>query len=96
MVNRQPVEDQLTDLLLFPIARSLPMRILAARGSRSLQGRVTTKRSWIPGDALAPTQRHDDETMLTHWEASATTETAPFRRNHSGAGGFGLLGFLWR
>ncbi len=27
--------------------------------------------------------------MLFHWEESATTKTAPFRRNPSGAGGFG-------
>ncbi len=35
------------------------------------------------------TRRHDDETMLIHWEESATTKTAPFRRNPLGAGGFG-------
>ena len=33
------------------------------------------------------TRRHDDETMLIHWEESATTKTAPFRRNPLGAGG---------
>ena len=33
------------------------------------------------------TQRRDDETMLFHWEESATTKTAPFRRNPLGAGG---------
>ena len=27
--------------------------------------------------------------MLIHWEESATTKTAPFRRNPEGAGGFG-------
>ncbi len=27
--------------------------------------------------------------MLTHWEESATTKTAPFHRNPLGAGGFG-------
>ena len=27
--------------------------------------------------------------MLIHWEKSATTKTAPFRRNPLGAGGFG-------
>ncbi len=27
--------------------------------------------------------------MLFHWEESATTKTAPFRRNPKGAGGFG-------
>ena len=27
--------------------------------------------------------------MRIHWEESATTKTAPFRRNPSGAGGFG-------
>ena len=27
--------------------------------------------------------------MLIHWEESATTKTAPFRRNPKGAGGFG-------
>ena len=27
--------------------------------------------------------------MLFHWEESATTKTAPFRRNPLGAGGFG-------
>ena len=53
---------------------------LATRG-RSLEGRVTAKRGWILGD--------DDETMLIHWEESATTKTAPFRRNPLGSGGFG-------
>ena len=33
------------------------------------------------------TQRREDETMLFHWEESATTKTAPFRRNPLGAGG---------
>ncbi len=33
------------------------------------------------------TQRRDDATMRIHWEESATTKTAPFRRNPSGAGG---------
>ena len=33
------------------------------------------------------TQRREDETMRIHWEESATTKTAPFRRNPSGAGG---------
>ena len=56
----------------------LLLRTLAARG-RSLEGRVTAKRGWILGD--------DDETMLIHWEESATTKTAPFRRNPLGAGG---------
>ena len=51
---------------------------LAARG-RSLEGRVTAKRGWILGG--------DDETMHIHWEESATTKTAPFRRNPLGAGG---------
>ena len=27
--------------------------------------------------------------MLIYWEESATTKTAPFRRNPTGAGGFG-------
>ncbi len=53
---------------------------LAARG-RSPEGRVTAKRGRILGD--------DNETMRIHWEESATTKTAPFRRNPSGAGGFG-------
>jgi hypothetical protein len=53
---------------------------LAVRG-RGLEGRVTAKRGWILGD--------DDETMHTHWELSATTKTAPFRRNPLGAGGGG-------
>ncbi len=35
------------------------------------------------------TRRRDDETMRIHWEESATTKTAPFRRNPLGAGGFG-------
>ena len=51
---------------------------LAARG-RSPEGRVTAKRGRILGD--------DNQTMLIHWEESATTKTAPFRRNPSGAGG---------
>ena len=51
---------------------------LTARG-RSLEGRVTAKRGWILGG--------DDERMLIHWEESATTKTAPFRRNPLGAGG---------
>ena len=51
---------------------------LAARG-RSPEGRVTAKRGRMLGD--------DDETMRIHWEESATTKTAPFRRNPSGAGG---------
>jgi hypothetical protein len=53
---------------------------LAARG-RSLEGRVTAKRSRILGG--------DYETMLIHWEESATTKTAPFRRNPLGSGGGG-------
>ncbi len=53
---------------------------LAARG-RTLQGRVTAKRGRILGG--------EDETMLIHWEESATTKTAPFRRNPKGAGGVG-------
>ena len=38
---------------------------------------------------MASTRRHDDAAMLIHWKKSATTKTAPFRRNPSGAGGFG-------
>ena len=38
---------------------------------------------------MTTTRRHDDETMLIHWEESATTKTAPFRRNPLGAGGVG-------
>ena len=57
-------------------------RSLAARG-RSLEGRVTTKRGRILGGY--------DAAMLIHWKESATTKTAPFRRNPSGAGGFGPL-----
>ena len=53
---------------------------LTARG-RSPEGRVTAKRGRILGD--------DDETMLFHWEESATTKTAPFRRNPVGVGGVG-------
>ncbi len=55
-------------------------RSLAARG-RSLEDRVTAKRGWILGG--------DDAAMLIHCEESATTKTAPFRRNPLGAGGFG-------
>ena len=51
---------------------------IAARG-RSPEGRVTAKRGRILGD--------DDDTMRIHWEESATTKMAPFRRNPSGAGG---------
>ena len=36
---------------------------------------------------MATTRRHDDETMRIHWEESATTKPAPFRRNPLGAGG---------
>jgi hypothetical protein len=53
---------------------------LAARG-RSLERRVTAKRGWILGD--------DDETIRIHWEESATTKTARFRRNPLGAGAVG-------
>ena len=35
----------------------------------------------------APTRSREEETMLFHWEESATTKTAPFRRNPLGAGG---------
>ena len=56
------------------------LRALAACG-RSLKGRVTAKRGRILGG--------DDAAMLIHWKESATTKTAPFRRNPSGAGGFG-------
>ena len=51
---------------------------LAARG-RSPEGGVKAKRGRILGG--------DDATMLFHWEESATTKTAPFRRNPLGAGG---------
>ncbi len=51
---------------------------LAARGG-SLEGRVTAKRGRVLGG--------DDETMLFHWEESATTKTAPFRRNPYGRRG---------
>ncbi len=37
----------------------------------------------------APARSRDDAAMLIHCEESATTKTAPFRRNPSGAGGFG-------
>ncbi len=53
---------------------------LTARG-RSLEGRVTAKRGRILGG--------DDVAMLIHCEESTTTNTAPFRRNPLGAGGFG-------
>ena len=49
-----------------------------ARG-RSLEGRVTAKRGRILGG--------DNVAMLIHCEESATTKTAPFRRNPLGAGG---------
>ena len=69
-------------------------RDLAARG-RSPEGRVTAKRGRILGGAEAPTRSREEaptrsreeETMRIHWEGSATTKTAPFRRNPSGAGG---------
>ncbi len=38
---------------------------------------------------MTTTRRYDDETMRIHWGESATTKTAPFRRNPLGAGGFG-------
>ena len=62
------------------------MRRPAARG-RSLKDGVTAKWGWIPGGDLATTRRHDDETMLIHWEEAPTTKTVPFRRNPLGAGG---------
>ena len=37
----------------------------------------------------APARSRDDAAMLIHCEESATTKTAPFRRNPLGAGGFG-------
>ncbi len=37
----------------------------------------------------APARSRDDAAMLVHCEESATTKTAPFRRNPLGAGGFG-------
>ena len=68
--------------------RTCPFRhgLLSARG-RSPEGRVTAKRGRIPGVTNVTTQRRDDETMRIHWEESATTKTAPFRRNPLGAGG---------
>ena len=44
--------------------------------------RVVANRGWILGD--------DDATMLIHWKESATTKTAPFRRNPLGAWAVGL------
>ncbi len=38
---------------------------------------------------MATDRRPDDVTMRIHWEESASTKTAPFRRNPLGAGGFG-------
>ena len=72
-------------------------RHLAARG-RSPEDRVTDKRDGILGGDEAPTRSREEalarsreeETMRIHWEESATTKTAPFRRNPSGAlGGVG-------
>ena len=59
---------------------------LAARG-RSPEGRVTAKRGRILGDDEAPARSREEETMRIHWEESATTKTAPFRRNPLGAAG---------
>ena len=53
---------------------------LAACGG-TLRGRVTAKRRRILGG--------EDETMRFHCEESTTTKTASFRRNPSGARGFG-------
>ena len=39
------------------------------------------------GGDEAPARSREDETMRFHCEESATTKTAPFRRNPSGAGG---------
>ncbi len=61
-------------------------RALAAPG-RSLEGRVTTKRDRVLGGDEAPARSREDETMRIHWEESATTKTAQFRRNPLGAGG---------
>ncbi len=73
--------------MFLPQRRKGP-QILAARG-RSPEGRVTAKRGRILGDDEAPARSREEETMHIHWEESATTKTAPFRRNPSGAGGFG-------
>ncbi len=62
---------------------------LAARGKSGiyLKGRVTAKRGRIPGGNNVTTRCRDDAAMLIHCEESATTKTAPFRRNPLGVGG---------
>ncbi len=83
-------------MLWYVVVEPFQVKGVAARG-RSLEGRVTAKRGWILGGDVAtdrrpddaPARSRDDAAMLIHCEESATTKTAPFRRNPSGAGGFG-------
>ena len=65
-----------------------PRRVRLAVRGRSLESCVAAKRGRIPGGNNVTTQRRDDATMRIHWEESATTKAAPFRRNPLGAGGF--------
>ena len=52
-----------------------------SRGPRYGQTGLDSRRRRSAG------RSREDETMRIHWEESATTKTAPFRRNPAGAGG---------
>ena len=78
--------------------RSPEGRVTAKRGrilggaeapTRSREEAPTRSREEAPTRSReeAPTRSREGETMRIHGEESATTKTAPFRRNPSGAGG---------
>ena len=93
----------ITDTRLAVRGRSPEGRVTAKRGrilggeeapTRSREEAPTRSREEAPTRSReeAPTRSREealaeDATMLFHWEESATTKTAPFRRNPPGAGG---------